>query len=37
MVGYIWGKLDYAGGAKLNGKGGITMDLFQQEIPCFEY
>ena len=37
MVGYIWGKLDYAGGAELNGKGGITMDFFQQEIPCSEY
>ena len=29
--------MDYSGGAELNGKGRITMDLFQQEIPCLEY
>ena len=39
FVAYLNGRLYLreAGGAKLNGKGGITMDLFQQEIPCFEY
>ena len=38
-MAYLNGRLYLreAGGAKLNGKGGITMDLFQQEIPCFEY